>query len=103
MKMTDLYLYAILAVFVFGIVVSLWKLQKAENDFNLLDVLMENGRVSRIASAFAVTLVITSWVIVKLAVDGKMTEGYLMTYGGMWVAPVITKMFATNVPVQKEN
>ena len=49
------------------------------NTFNLLDLLMENGRLSRIACAFMATLVVTSWVIVKLTVEGKLTETFPRT------------------------
>lgn len=97
MKTTDIVLYTLLAVIVAGIVVSFYRYQKnPANTFNILDLLMENGRVSRLAAAFMMTLVVTSWVMIKLAVDGKMTEGYLMAFGGMWIAPIISKMFATN-------
>ena len=96
MKVTDAYLYIILAAFAFIVAVSLWRFQKSDNHFDLLDLLMENGRVSRLAAAFSVTLVITSWIMLKLAIDGKLTEGYLGIYGTMWVTPIIAKMFATS-------
>lgn len=97
MKTTDIVLYTLLAVIVAGIVLSFYRYQKnPANTFNILDLLMENGRVSRLAAAFMMTLVVTSWVMIKLTVDGKMTEGYLMAFGGMWIAPIISKMFATN-------
>lgn len=97
MKTSDIVLYVILAVIVIGIGLSFWRYQKnPANTFNILDLLMENGRVSRLAAAFMMTLVVTSWVMIKLTVDGKMTEGYLMAFGGMWIAPIISKMFATN-------
>ena len=78
-----------------------WSLYRAHRSdsgvfaqFNLLDLLMENGRLSRIACAFMATLFVTSWVIVRLTFDGKMTEGYFIGYGGMWVAPIIAKLFS---------
>lgn len=95
MKTTDIVLYTLLAVIVAGVAVSFYRYQKNPT-FNILDLLMENGRVSRLAAAFMMTLVVTSWVMIKLTVDGKMTEGYLMAFGGMWIAPIISKMFATN-------
>ena len=97
MKTTDIVLYTLLAVIVAGVAVSFYRYQKnPDNTFNILDLMMENGRVSRLAVAFLLTLVVTSWVMIKLTVDGKMTEGYLMAFGGMWIAPIISKMFATN-------
>ena len=65
----------------------------AFENFNILDLLLENGRVSRLACAFMATLVVTSWIMVRLTLDGKMTEGYLIGYGGMWVAPIVAKLF----------
>ena len=102
MKLTDIYLYILLAAFAFIVLVSLWRFQRADNHFDLLDLLMENGRVSRLAAAFSVTLVITSWIMLKLAVDGKLTEGYLGIYGTMWVSPIIAKMFAVSPASDKE-
>lgn len=97
MKTTDIVLYTLLAVIAAGVAVSFYRYQKnPANTFNILDLLMENGRVSRLAAGFMLTLVVTSWVMIKLTVDGKMTEGYLMAFGGMWIAPIISKMFATN-------
>ncbi len=92
--MSDYFLSGFLLTFLAVLGISFYRLQKdATNDFNLFDILMERGRVSRIAVAFMTTLVITSWIMIKLTVDGKMTEGFLMSYGGMWVAPIIAKMF----------
>lgn len=77
---------------------SVYRADRATNAFNLLDLLMENGRVSRIACAFLVTLVVTSWAVVHLTVLGKLTEGIFIGYGGMWVAPIVAKLFSTNQP-----
>jgi hypothetical protein len=101
---TDMTLYGILALFVVLIAFSIYRLQhNPDNQFDLLDILMENGRVSRTAVAFSTTLLITSWIMVKLAIDQKMTEGFLIAYGGMWVAPILARMFATSPVDQKGN
>ncbi len=55
---------------------------------------MEGGRVGRLACAFMVTLVVTSWIMVRLTLDGKMTEGFMIGYAGAWVAPIIAKLFS---------
>ena len=103
MKITDLYMYAIFAAFTVIIGVSLWRFQRREgNDFDLLDLLMSNGRVSRMACAFSLALAVTSWIMLKLTIDQKMTEGYLGIYGGLWITPIISKMFATSSISEKE-
>jgi hypothetical protein len=87
---------------VLGTIVLLlaWSFYSAQKDvtnvFNLFDLIMENGRVSKVAVAFMATLGVTSWIMVRLAIDGKLTEGYFTGYGLMWVAPIIAKMFNPN-------
>lgn len=102
MKISDIYLYIILAAFVVVVAVSLWRFQRdPDNKFDILDLLIENNRVSRLAFGFCVTLVVTSWLMLKLAIDGKLTEGYLGIYGALWVTPIVTKMFATSPPASR--
>lgn len=96
MKISDYWLNGLLAVLVIVIGISVYKMHQNASQFNVLDLLMENGRTSRIATAFMVALVATTWVFIKLAVDGKMTEGYMLSFGGMWVTPIVSRMFATN-------
>lgn len=76
-----------------GIFVSFWRAHHSKTfEFNAFDLLMENGRVSKIAVAFMGVLAVTTWVIVDLQITGKMTEGYLTTYGAMWVTPLVAKV-----------
>ena len=85
------------AVLIAALVIA-WSIYRAHQDqdsaFNLLDLLMENGRLSRLAFAFLVTLCVTSWIMIRLTFDGKITEGYVGLYGAMWVAPIIAKLFS---------
>lgn len=80
----------------------LWSLYRAHRDqsfeFNLLDLLMENGRVSKVACIVMGAFAVTSWTFLRLTIDGKMTEGYLTAYAGIWVAPMIAKMFSPPPP-----
>lgn len=82
-----------------------WSLYRAQRDpdivFNLYDLLVENGRVSRLAFAFMTTLFVTSWVVIKLATDGKMNDVIFASYGAMWVAPIIAKLFSPTIPSSK--
>lgn len=92
MKVMDGVLIAIALL----IALSFYRAHKDKSfSFNLFDLIMENGRLGRLAFAFMVTLIITSWIMVRLTLDGKMTEGYLMGYGAMWVAGIVAKMFST--------
>ena len=75
-----------------------WSLYRAHRSpqvtFDLFDLLMEHGRVSRIACAFLATLVTTTWIMVRLTIDMKMSAEYFMAYGAMWVAPIVAKLFS---------
>lgn len=87
MSTTDL-----IALFiVFLVLVSFIKLHlDKDSNFNLFDLVMENGRLSKIACVFLASFLVCSWVMVKTE---EMTEGLLMAYGGIFVAPIIAKMF----------
>ena len=75
-----------------------WSLYRAQKDpnfaFSLFDLIMENGRVSRLASVFMGTWVVTSLIMWQLTVDNKMNEGYFTAYCAAWIAPIISKLFA---------
>lgn len=76
-----------------AILVSFWRAHHSQTfEFNAFDLLMENGKVSKIAVAFMGVLAVTTWIMVDLQVTGKMTEGYLTTYGAMWVTPLIARV-----------
>lgn len=75
------------------VLLSFWRAhRKAGVNFNAFDLIMENGRVSKIALAFMVVLGVTTWVIVDLQIKGHLTEGYFTTYGAMWVIPLVAKV-----------
>lgn len=76
-----------------AILASFWFAHRSKNfEFNAFDLLMENGKVSKIAVAFMGVLAVTTWIMVDLQITGKMTEGYLTTYGAMWVTPLIARV-----------
>lgn len=75
------------------VVLSFWRAHnKPGFDFNAFDLVMENGKVSKIAFTFMAAFAVTTWILIDLQLKGKMTETYLMTYGGMWVASLVAKV-----------
>lgn len=75
------------------VVVSFWRAHSRPGfDFNAFDLIMEGGKVSKIALTFMLAFAVTTWILIDLQLKGKMTEGYLMTYGGMWVASLVAKV-----------
>lgn len=87
------------AALLVGLLLVVWSVYRAQKDpafqFDIFDLLMENGRVSKIAVAFMVTLAATTWILLRLTIDGKLTEGYFASYGALWVAPLVAKLFST--------
>jgi hypothetical protein len=75
-----------------------WSFYRAQRDpattFNLFDLVTEGGRVSKLACAFVGGVMVLSWIMIRLTLDGKMTEGYVGLYGGIVIAPVIAKLFS---------
>lgn len=78
--------------------VIVWSFYRAHRDpkisFNIFDLLTENGRLSRLSCVFMGSFCVSSWIMIRMTFDGKMTEGLFMAYGGAWVAPVIAKLFS---------
>ena len=86
-------LQIVLVLVVALIALSLWRLQKNPRvDFNLLDLLMENGKVSKISCTFMATFLFTTWMMWYLAVNEKITEGYVGLYGTFWVTPLVARV-----------
>jgi len=75
------------------LVISFWRAHRdALAQFNAFDLITENGKVSKIALAFMVAFGVTTWAFAYLTIQGKMTEGLFLAYGGMWVAPLVVKV-----------
>ena len=86
--------HAAFSIVVLAIIWSVYRLQRNPNvDFNLLDLLMENGRVSKVSAIVMGSFIVTSWLMVDLQINNKMTEGYIGLYGGMWVSPLLVRLF----------
>jgi len=84
---------AVLGVAAVLLVVSFWRAHRsALAQFNMFDLITENGRVSKIALAFMVAFGVTTWIVVYLTVRDKMTEGLFLAYGGLWVVPLVAKV-----------
>ena len=85
----------------FAIVMLLvvWSFYRAQRDpansFNLFDLIMENGRVSRIGFAYLVGLLVTSWVLIRMAQDAQRSLDVVFSaYLASWVAPIVAKLFS---------
>lgn len=83
--------------------ISLYRAQKdGTNKLDLYDLVMENGRLSRTAFVMMASFVVTSWIMVTLTLNGKMTEGIFGLYCTAWVAPVVTRIIKGPAPIVPE-
>lgn len=92
----------ILAFIVVSLVFAVWRLHKDPTvDFNILDLLMENGRVSKAAVVMMGAFSLTSWMMIQLTLSKLMTEGYFGLYSAAWIAPVVVKLITQGPTVHK--
>lgn len=87
------WMLVILAAAILSVLLSFWRAHRnALIQFSAFDLIMENGKVSKIALAFMMVLGVTTWIMIYLTIQGKMTEGYFGAYGVMWVGPLVAKV-----------
>lgn len=86
-------MHIILALVFLVIAVSVWNAHKNHATvFNAFDLLMENGKVSKIAVAFMLVLIVSTWVIIDMRIDKQLTEGMFGLWLGAWVTPLVAKV-----------
>jgi hypothetical protein len=103
--MTISAMHIILAIAFVVIAFSFYTAHKSHAlNFNAFDLVMNKGKVDKIAVAFMLVLGVTTWVIIDLQVNGKLTEGYFTMYGGLWVTPLVAKVvFNKSEPEKKDD
>lgn len=78
---------------------SFWKTHRdPASSINIFDLVLEGGKLSRLACAFWAAFGVLTWVMIKVMQANEMETGYVMAYGGMFVAPIIAKMFSLPPP-----
>lgn len=82
-------------LFVIFIIIGLsfWRAQKRQDfDFDLFDLVLESGKVSKTAVAFMIVLCVTTWVIIDQQIKGSLSSEMFGLYGGMWVLPLVARV-----------
>lgn len=79
---------ALLAMFVIIVARTLvqWHRDDEYDKFSLIDLVAQDGRLSSTKFFEAGAFAITSFLMILLALRGAMTEGYMVFFGGLWVA-----------------
>jgi hypothetical protein len=77
----------VLMVMVAASVAILLKIQRTKDDYDLRSVISdENGQPSIHKIGQLIALMLSTWMLVYLALHNQMTEGYFGTYMGIWAA-----------------
>lgn len=86
-------MHLILAIGVVGIVVTFWLAHRSKlASFDAFDLIMEDGKASKIALAFMLVLAVSTWVIIDQQIQSKLTEGMFGLWLGAWVVPLVAKV-----------
>lgn len=77
----------VLIIMVLASIVILLKIQKTKDNYDLRSVISgDNGQPSIHKIGQLVALMLSTWMLVYLALHNQMTEGYFGTYMGIWAA-----------------
>lgn len=92
MKLPDL--IAVIAIAI--IALSIWRAHRDPefDGFNVFDLLMENGKLDPAKCIAMGSWFMALWVMWRLTVEGKMTDGFFTAFLAACFAPAIAKMFA---------
>lgn len=72
---------------------SFWRAQRKPGfDFDAFDLIMEGGRLSAERVVFMAVFAFTTWLMLDQQLKARMTEGYFLAYGGMWVGPMVARV-----------
>jgi hypothetical protein len=76
--------------------------RKPNFEFDAFDLIMSKGKVDKIALSYMLVLALSSWIMVDLQVNGKMTEGYFAIFIGAWITPLVSKVVFGKNEVSKD-
>ena len=81
------------ALLLLSVLLWVWHRSK-DTEIDLTDLLVENGRVSRLAFTWLGSFMVMSFGFVYGVLTGKLSDVYAALYATTWAVPIITKMFA---------
>lgn len=89
-------LIAVLAIALVVLVILRLLIQRDKNtgsQLNLDDLLLgDDGKMSKAACVMLGAFLVTTWMMIYLTLQDKMTEGYLGIYAAAWIAPTVTRL-----------
>ena len=101
-------------VFWGSIIGTMWYYNNSDlgknREFNIIDLLMENGRASKWAVIIMCTFGLSAMIMTAWFVNESLLWSDFLTFCGVWIVPLLAKMFTPNgkghpppVPAEKEH
>jgi hypothetical protein len=82
----------IIGIFLFLGLLSFWQLDKSKPKFSLVDLITNpEGRIDIFSFGHFVALILSSWVFVKFALQGTLSEAHYLTYMTIWAGATLGK------------
>lgn len=94
MNLIKLAMAILLAAAVVYIALVLMKRSRSDSSrLDLEDLLLgDDGKMSKAAAVMMGAFAMTTWLMIFLTLNNKMTEGYLAIYVGAWIAPSVARL-----------
>lgn len=84
-----LVLFGIIAIIVF----LFWYAQRDNaNPINVADLVVEDGKLSKVAVMMFGSFLATTWVLIHLELNARLDVGLFGAYLAAWVAPIVTRI-----------
>ena len=64
-----------------------------DNPFELKDLVMENGKASRLGVTWLGSFLVMSFGFIHMIIHNTLTDTYAATYAGVWAIPIVSRMF----------
>lgn len=88
--------WVVMAIVV-GALLGLWHFSSGDNVFHVVDLLTENGKASKTAVILLGAFVSTTWAFLYSTLEtGEADSTLLLTYGGLWVAPILARILKSS-------
>jgi hypothetical protein len=95
-------LIAVLVLVLVGLVIARSLLRRDADEgsrLSLDDLLLgDDGKMSKAAAVMLGAFLVTTWMMIWLTMQAKMTEGYLAIYVAAWITPTVTRLIKGTDP-----
>ncbi len=86
-------------IMLISILLWLWHRNK-DVDVDLTDLLMENGRLSRLAFTWLGAFLVMSFGFIYAVIHKNLSDVYAALYATTWAVPIVTKLFTIKPQIQ---